>query len=171
MNFRTAAIWSAGAMVFGASAVVFAQSPAPPGGGLQILEFKPAFDDLMTMLIQPRHLKLYLAGKQQNWDLAAFELGELQASLRRIAQTIPNYRGVDVNNAVATIITPKIQDVDDAIKSADAALFSQAFDELTQACNICHQATAHPFLVITTPNATAAATFPNQDFGLHGAQK
>ena len=31
---------------------------APAGGGLTILEFKPAFDDLMTMLIQPRHIKL-----------------------------------------------------------------------------------------------------------------
>ena len=61
---------------------------APPaGGGLQILEFKPAMDDLMTMLIQPRHIKLYLAGQQRNWTLAAFELNELSSALRRIGQT------------------------------------------------------------------------------------
>ena len=32
-------------------------TPAPaarPGGGLNVLEFKPAMDDLMTMLVQPR---------------------------------------------------------------------------------------------------------------------
>jgi hypothetical protein len=36
------------------------------GAGLQILDFKPAFDDLMTMLVQPRHTKLWLAAQQQN---------------------------------------------------------------------------------------------------------
>jgi hypothetical protein len=42
------------------SEIPLAAAPAPrPGGGLVILDFKPAMDDLMTMLVQPRHIKLY----------------------------------------------------------------------------------------------------------------
>lgn len=32
----------------------------------------------MTMVIQPRHLKLGLVGREKNWDYAAYELRELQ---------------------------------------------------------------------------------------------
>ena len=82
---------------------------APPAGGvLQILEFKPAMDDLMTMLIQPRHIKLYLAGQQRNWTLAAFQLNEMTSALRRIGQTIPKYRNFSVDATVGSIFVPKI---------------------------------------------------------------
>jgi hypothetical protein len=64
-------------------------SAARPGGGLTILDFKPAMDDLMTMLVQPRHIKLYYAGQAENWTLAAFELNELRGALARIGRTIP----------------------------------------------------------------------------------
>jgi hypothetical protein len=69
-----------GLFALGASLIATAQTPspspgqAPAGGGLTILEFKPAMDDLMTMLIQPRHLKLYYAGEAKNWKLAEFQL-------------------------------------------------------------------------------------------------
>jgi hypothetical protein len=63
----------AGALALAASIIAAAQNAAPgeaaapapaarPGGGLVILDFKPAMDDLMTMLVQPRHIKLYYAG-------------------------------------------------------------------------------------------------------------
>ncbi len=97
-------------VAIGYPALGAAPAAAPPaGGGLQILEFKPAMDDLMTMLIQPRHMKLYYAGQQQNWTLAGFELNELGAALRRIGQTIPKYRNISVDATVQSIFAPKIQ--------------------------------------------------------------
>ena len=93
-------------------------SGQPAGGGLLILEFKPAMDDLMTMLIQPRHIKLYYAGQQKNWTLAAFELNELVGALRRIGETIPKYRNFSVDATVGSIFAPKIQAMNAAIQSA-----------------------------------------------------
>jgi len=137
-------------------------SPAPATpGGLVILEFKPAMDDLMTMLIQPRHLKLYYAGTEKNWKLAQFEVDELRQALARIGRTIPTYRKMGVDTTVASIFTERLQAVDAAIKSGDEKKFSVTYKNMTTACNECHVAMEHPFIVIKTP---AAQSFPNQDF-------
>ena len=159
----------AGSIALAASAIAIATAApapaAPPaGGGLVILEFKPAFDDLMTMLVQPRHAKLWLAGQQRNWALAAFQLNELRGALVRIGQTIPKYRTFSVEATVGSIFQPKIQAMNAAIASQNPAQFNTAFGELTTACNVCHEGMEHPFLVIKVPDASAAAAYPNQDF-------
>ncbi len=155
-----------GALALGASLVAQAQNPAPgaappTGGGLTILEFKPAMDDLMTMLIQPRHLKLYYAGEAKNWKLADFQLRELRQALARIGRTIPTYRKIGVDDAVASIFTKQAVAVEAAIKSADPAKFKAAYTEMTGACNACHAAMEHEFLVIKAPDAMV---YPNQEF-------
>jgi hypothetical protein len=139
-------------------------TPAPaarPAGGLNVLEFKPAMDDLMTMLVQPRHIKIYYAGQARNWTLAGFELNELRGALARIGRTIPTYRNVGVDMAVTTIIADKIKALDSAIKAKDSEQFTATYGELTAACNTCHQALDHAFLKITVPDA---ASYPDQDF-------
>jgi hypothetical protein len=141
-----------------------AATPAPvarPGGGLIILDFKPAMDDLMTMLVQPRHIKIYYAGQAKNWTLAAFELNELRGALVRIGRTIPVYRNVGVDLAVASIFADRMKAVDTAIKAANQEQFVAAYREMTQACNDCHQGMEHPFLKITVPSA---ANYQDQDF-------
>ena len=148
-----------------------APAPAAPAGGLQILDFKPAFDDLMTMLVQPRHTKLWLAAQQQNWQLAGFQLNEMGSALRRVGQTIPKYRNISVDATVGSIFAPKIQAVAGAIGAKNIGQFNIAYAELTNACNLCHEALEHPFLVIKVPDASAAAAFPDQDFRPAAAPK
>ena len=137
-------------------------APAPARPGLVILDFKPAMDDLMTMLVQPRHIKLYYAGQAKNWTLAAFQVNELRGALARIGRTIPNYRNINVDTAVAAIFTDKLKAVDAAIKAADSAQFTAAYKEMTSACNDCHKGMEHPFLVIKVPDAS---NYPDQEFG------
>lgn len=141
-----------------------AGAPPPGAAPLEILDFKPAFDDLMTMIVQPRHTKLWVAAQQKNWQLAGFQLNELGAALRRVGQTIPKYRNISVDATVASIFAPKIQAVASAIGGQNAAQFNIAYTELTNACNLCHEALDHAFLVIKIPDATAGSAFPNQDF-------
>jgi hypothetical protein len=151
-------------LAIGVPAVGAAQKTAPAapaGGGLTILEFKPAMDDLMTMLIQPRHMKLYYAGQQKNWTLAAFELNEMGAALRRIGQTIPKYQNISVDPTVTSIFAPKIQAMNAAIMAKNPQQFASAYADLTEACNTCHQGLNHPFLVIRVPDGQ---NFPDQEF-------
>ncbi len=161
----------AGSVAIAASAIAIATAApapaapaAPAGGGLQILDFKPAFDDLMTMLVQPRHTKLWIAAQQQNWQLAGFQLNEMGSALRRVGQTIPKYRNISVEATVSSIFTPKIQAVAGAIAAKNQQQFNAAYGELTNACNLCHEAMEHPFLVIKVPDASAANAYPDQDF-------
>lgn len=49
--------------------------------------FIPSFGDLMNMLVQPRHAKLGIAGREQNWPLAAYGVHELKDALEKIART------------------------------------------------------------------------------------
>jgi hypothetical protein len=171
-----AALVLAGTLASSASIIAVAQnagrpgeaaSPAAPatpprqGGGLVILDFKPALDDLMTMLIQPRHIKLYYAGEAKNWKLAGFELDELRAGLARIGRTIPNYRNNNVDGAVAAIFADTVKTVDAAIKAQDATQFTAAYRQMTDACNACHTGMEHQFLVIKVPDAM---NYPDQEF-------
>ena len=177
-NHHLVALLLAGSIGLTASAIAVATAApapaapaAPAGGGLTILDFKPAFDDLMTMLVQPRHTKLWLAAQQKNWQLAGFELNEMGGALKRVGQTVPKYRNISVDATVSSIFAPKIQAVAGAITAQNPAQFNTAFAELTNACNLCHEALEHPFLVIKVPDASAAAAFPDQDFRPAAAAK
>jgi hypothetical protein len=64
MPNRYATVALAGSLALAACVMAAAQNAQTPGSalapaarpGLTILEFKPAMDDLMTMLVQPRHV-------------------------------------------------------------------------------------------------------------------
>src|SRR5262249_38292215 len=58
--------------------------------------YRPNFGDLMTTAVQPRHIKLGLAGQERNWPYAAYALRELQGAFQRIAHAVPVYRSTDM---------------------------------------------------------------------------
>src|ERR1700684_2776500 len=67
-------------------------------------EYHPSMGDLMTMAIQPRHIKLYYAGERQNWSYAGYELEELRNAFARIARTIPQYHALSTADITAAVI-------------------------------------------------------------------
>ena len=74
-------------LALAASAAGIAQSAPAPGGGLQVLDFKPGFDDFMTMLVQPRHIKLYAAGKAGELGTGRLPTERIARFVRRIGRT------------------------------------------------------------------------------------
>ncbi len=142
-----------------AQAAAPAQTAARAPGAQPI--YYPSMGDLMTLLVQPRHIKLALAGRAQNWTYAAYELNELRNAFGRIAHTIPTYRTMDTEKMVFAIMGRPLDALDHAIIAADAAKFATAYDALTQACNACHASEQHAMVVIKVPDR---AMFPDQDF-------
>jgi hypothetical protein len=126
--------------------------------------FSPGLDDLMTLLVAPRHVKLHYAGTRRNWELAAFEMQELRASFRRIVASLPMYLDHDVRETIDALMEAKMQATELAIAAGDAPRFGKAFAELTDACNACHAYLEHPFLVIKVPDASATSAYPAQEF-------
>jgi hypothetical protein len=159
--FSPAALSILGLVTFGMTTAAISQTSTSP---TQAPAFVPGFDDLMTMLVQPRHIRLYYAGVAGNWELAAAELRDLGSSFDRLAQTIPNYLGNDVNQSVKILIAPQMTTVGNAIAAADPKQFLIAYRELTKACNACHTYMEHPFIVIKNPESPRDLAHPDQQY-------
>jgi hypothetical protein len=78
-----------------------------------------------------------------------------------MARLHPVYKDIPIGPMIENTIKTPIEAVETAIKARDRAAFAGAFDRLTAACNACHQASNHAFIVIQRP---AASPFPNQTF-------
>ncbi len=138
-----------------------AQTVPPPPPPNAPVPYVMGMGDLMNTLIQPRHAKLGLAGKAENWPLANYALSELRQAFAGIIKAVPKFRGMPVGDLVDLALTQPLNTVDAAIKQQDAQKFSAAYEQLNQGCNACHMELDHPYVVIKTPDASA---FPNQEF-------
>jgi len=123
--------------------------------------FKPGLGELMTAFVQPRHIKLGLAGNAHNWDYAAYELGELRETFDDVAELVPKYRDRAIPEMIASTVKQPLDGLEQAIKAKDPSQFAAAYGQLTASCNACHQSTDHAVIVIQAPTVTA---FPDQDF-------
>ncbi|HZR86859.1 MAG TPA: hypothetical protein VFB02_08640 [Bradyrhizobium sp.] len=155
MRFRKLLLVAALACFAGSSAI--AQS-APD---VSVEPYVPRLADIMNAL-QLRHLKLYFAARAQNWELADFELRQAKAGLTQAALL---YSGLPVTN-ITTLATP-VEALSDAVKAKDQRKFMDAFGQLTNGCNACHQTMDRKFIVIAQPTAQP---FTNQVFA-PGAKK
>src|SRR5712692_1402771 len=115
--------FAAFATVMGSSDQAFAQSqfgdpnaePAP---------FNPQMSALMSMLIQPRHAKLGLAGKAQNWPLAGYTLKELRQGFVVASRAIPRWKGLPVGELFDAAVMPSLTLLDFAIKTNEPRQFN-----------------------------------------------
>jgi hypothetical protein len=138
-----------------------ASNPAQAPSSAPVPDYHPSMGDLMTMAVQPRHIKLGLAGSRKNWTYAAYELSELRNAFARIGRTIPKYQSTDTG-AVATAMTKAPLDaLAQAVTEKSPVQFATAYAQLTRACNDCHSSQNHGAVVIQVPKE---AIYPDQDF-------
>ncbi|QOZ53548.1 hypothetical protein XH90_20890 [Bradyrhizobium sp. CCBAU 53338] len=145
-------MWMLALAGLGAATAVAAQDLKSPSTDLYV----PRLGDIMSAA-QTRHQKLWLAGRAQNWELAAFELRQLTASLVEAAVL---YSGIPVSNV--TTLEPSLQSVTGAIAAKDGRKFAKALGDLTEGCNACHRSMGRSFVVIKVP--TDPQPFANQQF-------
>ena len=122
--------------------------------------YQPGLGEFMTAT-QLRHAKLWFAGEQNNWDLAAYEIDEVKEGLEDAARLFPTFDGFPVAEMIKTIIDPRIEEVEKAVRAKSSTKFAAAFDELTSGCNSCHAAASKPFIRIQRP---IASPLTNQNF-------
>ena len=149
-----------------AAGSALAQSPAPAQGAAPgpAAPYAMTLGDMMNTLIQPRHAKLGLAGKAQNWALAQYAMVEIRQAFAGIVKAQPKFRGLPVGELVTAALSQPMDAVDAAIKAQNSQQFAAAYAQLTAGCNACHAAADHPYVVIKAPDVSA---FPNQDFNPH----
>ena len=145
----------------GLAAAVLAWTPAARAADTPP-DYHPSMGDLMTMTVQPRHIKLGLGGKARNWEYAAYEVSELQNAFKRVLLLNPTYRKQDMNALFSANMQDPLNKLVAAIKAKNAKGFDAGYASVTHSCNTCHEGLEHPFVVIKEPTSS---TFPDQVFG------
>lgn len=124
--------------------------------------FAPGLGEIMG-LNQIRHDKLWFAGENGNWPLAAYELDELQEGLDDAVKYHPTHEKVPepLERLVPRYMSSPLQQLRAAVEAKDKTAFTKAFDALTAGCNECHTASSFGFNVVKRPTSPP---FTNQEF-------
>jgi hypothetical protein len=154
MNKQTLLIGAAAAVL-----LVFSQRAGwpqgvQPAGPTAPVPYALTMGDMMTTLVQPRHLKLGIAGRAGNWPLADYEIGELNEGFEDVTKLLG---GDTVDKAVGA----PMQALQKIIDDKNSAAFPAAFDKLTAGCNSCHHTLDHGFIAIQRPTSLP---YSNQNF-------
>jgi hypothetical protein len=148
--------------VFALAASAALPEGAPSDAAAGPPAYRPTIADLMVLGVQPRHIKIAIALRDQNWAYAAYETRELGGVLNRISRAVPLIdRKYDTAMMIQSTVTMPLHDLGDAIKAKDAAASAAAYAALTKACTGCHQAVNHGVIIIKIPRTDA---YPDQDF-------
>jgi hypothetical protein len=121
------------------------------GVSAQPATYLPSISDMMIGTIQPRHERIWRAEQAGNWNFAAYELGNLRGAFGRLGRAHPMEQGTPFPDMIESVIQKPLGDLKDAIDRRDDADFGKAYDELSDACNSCHQALNHGTIVIGRP--------------------
>ena len=140
---------------------IVAQQPTDTPETTSAAPYHPGLGELMTAFVQPLHIKLGLAGNEQNWRFASFELGELTEAFDDIAELVPKHDNLPIPEMIASTVKQPMEALGAAIKAMDNAAYTKAYADLTASCNACHESANHPEIVIQVPTASS---FPDQDF-------
>jgi hypothetical protein len=108
--------------------------------------YAPGLGEFMVS-IQLHHAKLWFAGKNGNWELANFELGEVQEDLNDIQR----YNKDRPEIKYLPMISFPLDSIRTAVDHKDPVAFNRSFIFLTNTCNNCHQVTKHGFNKIKIP--------------------
>jgi hypothetical protein len=139
---------------------VFVRLPGAHAGSgsvssTQPATYLPSISDMMIGTIQPRHERIWRAEQAGDWDFAAYELGNLRGAFGRLGRAHPMEEGTPFPDMIESVIQKPLGDLKVAIDRRDDADFGKAYDELSDACNSCHQALNHGTIVIGRPNGAS----------------
>ena len=143
------------ALALGLAAASAQQNAAPQTATAAPPEepYQPGLGEIMA-LQQMRHIKLWFAGQAGNWQLADYEIGELNEGFDDVGHLL----GDDIIKEHVGAPLAALQKATDA---KNGAAFATIFDNLTTGCNACHHALDHAFIVIQRPTLLP---YSNQSF-------
>lgn len=93
-----------------------------------------------------RYQELYWAGKDENWEYAAYQAEKIKVAIENGLERRPK-RAASAQNFL-NIVLPEMSK---AIASKDTAQFTQAFTALTANCLACHALEKVAYVTVKTP--------------------
>jgi hypothetical protein len=116
-------------------------------------ELAPGLGEYMTT-IQLHAAKLWFAAKASNWELAAYELHELEETMEAARKLNVEKNGVKISNVLDAVLQTQIAQLEESIKRKNKGDFQKSYEETLSACNGCHTEAGYKFIHIVPPTAT-----------------
>jgi hypothetical protein len=109
----------------------------------------PHFGEEMER-IGRRFERLGRAGVVRRWELARYELHEIEEGVEALGGATPpeDLVGADLHGLAEGFVARALPTLDSALASRDTAAFSTAFREVARECNACHQAIGRAFIQV-----------------------
>src|ERR1700756_2440722 len=103
-SFKLLAIGAAMSVCIALAAWTQADATGPEAPPLsQTTSYLPSISDFMIATIQPRHIRLWLAAQNKNWDFAAYELGNLKGAFNRLGRAHPTSNDVSLQDMITSV--------------------------------------------------------------------
>jgi len=115
-------------------------------------ELAPGLGEYMTT-IQLHAGKLWFAAKASNWELAGYEIHEIEETMESVKKLNVEKNGVKISNVMDAVLQTQIAQLEKSIKQKNHNDFQNAYDETLSACNGCHTESGHRFIQIVRPSA------------------
>lgn len=115
--------------------------------------------------LQIRHARLWYAGQGDNWTLAMFQLSEFREALDGVVEANgehPSMQPQRLAEVLPAMMGPALKSLQLAVDKRDRAAFAAAYDQLTAACNACHEAASFGFNRFQRPRTPL---LDNQQYG------
>jgi len=112
----------------------------------------PGLGEYMTT--NQLHLaKLWFAARAQNWDLARYEVDELDETMQAAEGLHAVKHGVDISGVLESVRQSQMAVLRQSIGNKDASRFAEKYADQMEACNACHRASGYAFIRIAIPGA------------------
>ncbi len=118
--------------------------------------YTPGFGEFMGA-IQTHHAKLWFAGINKNWQLADFEIHEIN----EVLEAIKKYQADRPETKYIEMLRPSMDSIAKAVNNKDSRLFKITYNQLTVSCNNCHRQTHFDFNYVKVPDEQI---YSNQEF-------
>ena len=93
-----------------------------------------------------RYQELYWAGKDENWEYAAYQVEKIRKAIENGLERRPKRAA-----SAEQFINETLPEMGRAVMSRDTVVFSRAFRTLTLSCNNCHTMEKVPFFTVKEP--------------------
>jgi hypothetical protein len=93
-----------------------------------------------------RHVELYWAGQDENWEYARYQVEKLQLAIERGLERRPARA-----ESAEQYLGQALPAMKEAVEERDPDIFNQQFEVLTQSCNSCHHSEEVPHFNVQTP--------------------
>lgn len=106
------------------------------------------------MIIMQLHAsKLWFAAKASNWELAAYQVHELEETMEAAKALDAEENGVKISEVLDAVLQTQVAELAKAVERKNQTEFQKAYDETVSACNGCHTEAGRRFIQIIRPTA------------------